>query len=108
MNLQQAMALGTAGLTAMLALMALEHQGVVAGDRGVLVTGATGGVCSIGVALIAAHGYEVTASTGREESHEYLRTLGATTILDRAAVTEPGPVVASRRPPRRSASRPRP
>jgi acrylyl-CoA reductase (NADPH) len=97
MNLGQAMALGTAGFTAMLALIALEHQGVVPGDREVLVTGASGGVGSIAVALLAGHGYKVAAATGRPESHDYLRTLGATTILDRAEAARQGPPLAPER-----------
>ena len=84
LNLQQAMAVGTAGLTAMLSLIALEEHGVVAGDRELVVTGAAGGVGSIAVALLAVHGYNVAASTGRLETHAYLRELGATTIVDRA------------------------
>lgn len=97
MDLEQAMALGTAGFTAMLALLALEHQGVIPGDREVLVTGASGGVGSIAVALLAAHGYKVAASTGRAESHEYMRALGATTILDRADVARETPPLAPER-----------
>jgi acrylyl-CoA reductase (NADPH) len=97
MDLQQAMALGTAGFTAMLALLALEHQGVVPGDREVLVTGASGGVGSIAVALLAGHGYAVAASTGRPESHEYLRTLGATTILHREEAARQRPPLAPER-----------
>jgi acrylyl-CoA reductase (NADPH) len=97
MNLEQAMALGTAGFTAMLALLALEHHGVVPGEREMLVTGASGGVGSIAVALLAAHGYKVAASTGRLGSHEYLRALGATTVLDRAEVAQAGPPLAPER-----------
>jgi acrylyl-CoA reductase (NADPH) len=97
MNLEQAMALGTAGFTAMLALIALEHQGVVPGDRELLVTGASGGVGSIAVALLAGHGYKVAASTGRPDAHEYLRALGATTVLDREEAARQGPPLAPER-----------
>ena len=81
------MAIGTAGLTAMLCVLALERAGVVAGEEGeVLVTGAGGGVGSIAVALLASLGHRVTASTGREELHDYLRGLGAGEIVARSAL----------------------
>ena len=87
LDLKRAMAIGTAGFTAILCLMALEHQGLVPRpeevQKKVLVTGASGGVGSVSVALLAAHGYKVAASTGRPELHEYLRQLGATTIVPR-------------------------
>ena len=82
LGLKEAMAIGTAGFTAMLSLIALEHQGIVVGDREVVVTGAAGGVGSIAVALLSGHGYRVAASTGRAEAHTYLRELGATTIIE--------------------------
>ncbi len=86
---RRAMGIGTAGFTAMLALLALEDHGL-APDRGeVLVTGATGGVGSVAVALLARNGYRVTAATGKADSHDYLRDLGATTIVDRAEIAEP-------------------
>lgn len=111
LNLQQAMAIGTAGFTAMLALMALEGQlksvgskdptrqmdGMAAGDREIVVTGAAGGVGSIAVALLAAHGYRVAASTGRTETHAYLRELGATTIVDRGDLAKETPPLAPQR-----------
>jgi len=97
LNLQQAMAIGTAGFTAMLALMALEDYGIAAGDREMVVTGAAGGVGSIAVALLAAHGYKVAASTGRAETHAYLRELGATTIVDRGDLAKEGPPLAQQR-----------
>jgi acrylyl-CoA reductase (NADPH) len=97
LNLQQAMAVGTAGLTAMLSLIALEDHGITAGDREVLVTGASGGVGSIAVALLAVHGCKVAASTGRVENHAYLRELGAATIVDRAELAQKGPPLASER-----------
>jgi acrylyl-CoA reductase (NADPH) len=84
MSARDAMAIGTAGYTAMLAVMALEHHGLTP-DRGpVLVTGAAGGVGSVAVALLARLGYQVTASTGRREEAEYLKGLGAAEIIDRA------------------------
>jgi putative YhdH/YhfP family quinone oxidoreductase len=83
----QCMAIGTAGQTAMLCVLALERAGVVAGEEGeVLVTGAGGGVGSIAVALLASLGHRVTASTGREELHDYLRGLGAGEIVARSAL----------------------
>ena len=86
LDARRAMAIGTAGFTSMLALMALEERGLapVAGE--VLVTGAAGGVGSIAVALLAAAGYTVAASTGRKETHDYLKALGAKTIIDRAEI----------------------
>lgn len=85
---RQAMAVGTAGLTAMLAVMALEDHGVVP-DRGpVLVTGAAGGVGSVATAILAALGYEVAAVTGRPEQEAYLRELGAARIVPRADLAE--------------------
>jgi acrylyl-CoA reductase (NADPH) len=86
-----AMGLGTAGFTAMLALAALERHGVRPGGRPVIVTGAAGGVGSIAVLLLARAGFEVAASTGRPEAHEYLRALGATTIVDRAILAAAAP-----------------
>jgi acrylyl-CoA reductase (NADPH) len=90
MSPRDAMAIGTAGYTAMLAVMALEHHGVTP-DRGpVLVTGAAGGVGSVAVALLARLGYQVTASTGRrEEVADYLKGLGAAEIIDRSELTGP-------------------
>ncbi len=86
---RRAMALGTAGFTAMMAVMALEDHGL-GPDRGeVLVTGAAGGVGSVAVALLAELGYRVTASTGRAETHDYLKSLGAGTLIDRAELSEP-------------------
>lgn len=83
-----AMAVGTAGLTAMLAVIALEDHGLVPGAGPVLVTGAAGGVGSVAVALLAALGHEVAAVTGRPESEGYLRELGATRIVPRADLAE--------------------
>jgi acrylyl-CoA reductase (NADPH) len=84
-----AMALGTAGFTAMLALAALEQQGLTPNQGPVLVTGAAGGVGSIAVALLAALGYEVAAVTGRSETHDYLTALGAQQLLPREALNAP-------------------
>ena len=86
----QTMAIGTAGYTAMLCVLALEDHGVRPGDGPVLVTGAAGGVGSVAVALLARLGYEVIASTGRAEEADYLTGLGASTIVDRAELSEPG------------------
>jgi len=86
---RQAMAVGTAGLTAMLAIQALEDHGLRP-DRGpVLVTGAAGGVGSVAVAILAKLGYEVAALTGRPETEDYLRGLGATQIVPREELAEP-------------------
>ena len=85
---RQAMALGTAGLTAQLAIMALEESGLAPSAEGeVLVTGAAGGLGSVAVALLSRAGYGVAASTGRANQHEYLRGLGAVTIVDRAELS---------------------
>ena len=89
-TLAEAMAIGTAGYTAMLAVLALEHMGVGAAGPEVLVTGAAGGVGSIAVSVLAKLGYRVVASTGRTETHDYLRSLGAHAIIDRSALTEKG------------------
>ncbi|MDQ6628038.1 MAG: oxidoreductase [Pseudomonadota bacterium] len=80
---RQAMAIGTAGYTAMLCVLALERHGLAAGDGSVLVTGATGGVGSVAVALLARLGFRVVAATGKADQADYLRTLGAAEIIDR-------------------------
>jgi acrylyl-CoA reductase (NADPH) len=86
---RQAMAIGTAGLTSMLALLELERQGLrPGGERPVLVTGGAGGVGSIAILLLAKAGYAVAASTGRPELGDYLRGLGATEIIERAELAE--------------------
>ncbi|QQA41536.1 MDR family oxidoreductase [Pelagovum pacificum] len=85
---RQAMAVGTAGLTAMLALLRLEDQGLQPGQGPVLVTGASGGVGSVAVALLAAAGHEVAAVTGRPDNADYLKDLGATTIVPREDIAE--------------------
>ncbi len=89
LDVKRAMAIGTAGLTAMLCVLALEDH-LVTRDLPILVTGAAGGVGSVAVALLAAGGYQVAASTGRPETYEYLKSLGASEIVDRAALSEPG------------------
>ena len=81
---RQAMALGTAGFTAALSVARLEEAGLTPGSGPVIVTGASGGVGSTAVDILAARGYEVAASTGSADAHEYLRSLGAREILDRA------------------------
>jgi acrylyl-CoA reductase (NADPH) len=83
-----AMAVGTAGFTAMMAVRALEDHGVTPGSGEVLVTGASGGVGSVATAILANLGYNVAASTGRPEQADYLKSLGATTIIDRAELSE--------------------
>ncbi|WP_430469544.1 MDR family oxidoreductase [Thalassospira lucentensis] len=94
----QAMSIGTAGFTSMLAVMALEEQGISPKQDGeVLVTGAAGGVGSVAVSILSALGYRVAASTGRAETHAYLRELGATTIIDRNELTDTSkPLLAER------------
>ena len=87
---RQAMAVGTAGYTAMLCVQALEKHGVGAKDGDVLVTGANGGVGSFAVAILAKRGYRVIASTGRPEEAARLRELGAADIVERATLSEPG------------------
>ncbi|GAB4537238.1 MAG: MDR family oxidoreductase [Ruegeria sp.] len=88
LSTRQAMAVGTAGFTAMLAVMALEDHGLTP-DRGpVLVTGAAGGVGSVATAILANLGYEVAAVTGRPEAGEYLKSLGAATIVPREELNE--------------------
>jgi acrylyl-CoA reductase (NADPH) len=86
LSAKQAMAIGTAGFTAMLAVIALEKHGLKPGAGEVLVTGAAGGVGSIAVSLLAALGYRVAASTGRPELRDYLMGLGAAELIDRAAL----------------------
>lgn len=85
---RQAMAVGTAGLTAMLAVQALEDHGLQPGQGPVLVTGAAGGVGSVATAILAAGGYEVAGVTGRPETADYLKSLGATQIVPRADLAE--------------------
>ena len=94
---RQAMAVGTAGYTAALCVMALQKHGLAPGGGPVLVTGASGGVGSVAVVLLAGLGFEVAASTGRPEQAAYLRELGATTIVERASMAAPGKPLQSER-----------
>lgn len=87
---RQAMAIGTAGYTAMLCVMALERHGVQRGDGEVLVTGATGGVGSVAIALLAKQGFRVVAATGKAAEADYLQQLGAAAVMDRAELASPG------------------
>lgn len=91
----QAAGIGTAGFTAMLAVLALERHGVTTGD--VLVTGASGGLGSFAIALLARAGFTVTAATGRPENDARLRALGATTIIDRSELDRPSRALESQR-----------
>lgn len=97
MTLEQAMQLGTAGITAMLCVLALERYGVLPDDREMVVTGAAGGVGSIAVMLLARRGYNVAASTGRPELEPYMRGLGAKSIVPREELAKPGPPMQSER-----------
>ena len=90
MTTRQAMAIGTAGYTAMLSVLAIERHGVRPGAGDVLVTGATGGVGSIAVALLAKAGHRVVAATGKANEAGYLRELGAADVVDRATLSAPG------------------
>jgi acrylyl-CoA reductase (NADPH) len=92
---QDAMAIGTAGYTAMLCVLALEHGGLTPQRGDILVTGANGGVGSIAIAILSGLGYRIVASTGRPEESEYLRSLGAAEIIDRKALSEPGAPITS-------------
>ena len=94
----QTMAIGTAGLTAMLCVMALEKQGITPEQGPVLVTGASGGVGSYSVSLLARLGYQVIASSGRTSDHTYLiDTLGAASVIDREELSQPGKPLAKER-----------
>ena len=97
MSPREAMAIGTAGYTAMLAVMALERHGIKPDGGAILVTGAAGGVGSVAVALLAKHGYQVIASTGRPQEADYLKTLGAAEVIDRAQLTVPPKPLAKER-----------
>ncbi|HKR39501.1 MAG TPA: MDR family oxidoreductase [Paraburkholderia sp.] len=87
---RQTMAVGTAGYTAMLCILALERHGITPAHGEVLVTGASGGVGSFAIALLTRRGYRVVASTGRLQEAEYLKQLGAVEVIDRASLSEPG------------------
>lgn len=87
---RDAMAIGTAGYTAMLSVLALEHGGLTPQRGDILVTGANGGVGSIAIAILSGLGYRVVASTGRLDEGDYLRSLGAAEVIDRRTLSEPG------------------
>ncbi len=87
---KQAMAIGTAGYTAMLCCLALERHGVTKGQGEILVTGASGGVGSVAVSILSSWGYEVVASTGKMNEADYLKALGAKEVIDRNALSAPG------------------
>jgi len=87
---KQAMAIGTAGYTAMLCVLALEKNGVTTEKGDILVTGATGGVGSVAISILAKLGYQVTASSGRAVHSEYLKSLGAEKVIDRNELSEKG------------------
>ncbi len=89
MTLRQSMGIGTAGFTAMQSVMELERHGLKPGGREVVVTGAAGGVGSVAVAILSRTGYQVVASSGRAELHDYLKALGASAIIDRAVLSSP-------------------
>lgn len=97
LSAKQAMAIGTAGYTAMLCVMALENHGIGPDAGEVLVTGANGGVGSYAIAILAALGYTVVASTGRVDEADYLKGLGASEIIDRNTLSEPGRPLAKER-----------
>jgi len=94
---RQAMAIGTAGYTAMLCVLALERHGVTPADGEILVTGANGGVGSVAIALLAKLGYTVVASTGRVAEAEYLKSLGAADVIDRSELSAPGKPIGKER-----------
>mgnify|MGYP003407896404 CR=1 FL=1 len=97
MSTRQAMAIGTAGYTAMLCVMALEKHGVKPESGEILVTGANGGVGGVAITLLAKLGYNVVASTGRMEEAEHLKALGATAVIDRAELSAPGKAIGKER-----------
>jgi acrylyl-CoA reductase (NADPH) len=94
---RDAMAIGTAGYTAMLSVLALEHGGLTPQRGDILVTGANGGVGSIAIAILSDLGYRVIASTGRLDEGDYLRSLGAAEIIDRRTLSEAGAPIAAER-----------
>ena len=95
LSTKDAMAIGTAGYTAMLSVLALEHGGITPQRGDILVTGANGGVGSIAIAILSGLGYRVIASTGRPEEADYLRELGAAEVIDRHTLSEPGAPLAA-------------
>ncbi|WP_312238573.1 MDR family oxidoreductase [Stenotrophomonas sp.] len=94
---RDAMAIGTAGYTAMLSVLALEHGGLTPDSGDILVTGANGGAGSIAIALLSGLGYRVVASTGRLEESAYLKELGAAEVIDRHTLSAPGAPIAKER-----------
>lgn len=90
LSARDAMVIGTAGYTAMLSVLALEHQGVRPGDGEVLVTGATGGVGSVATAILSQLGYRVVTATGKSDGADFLTALGAVEVIDRSSLGEPG------------------
>lgn len=94
---RQAMAIGTAGYTAMLCVLALEKHGIRPEEGEILVTGANGGVGSVAIALLAKLGYQVVASTGRPQETEHLKSLGATEVIERKELATPGKAIAKER-----------
>jgi len=90
LSTRQAMAVGTAGYTAMLCCLALREQGVEPDSGDILVTGATGGVGSVAISILSGWGYRVTASTGKSTAADYLASLGASAVIDRAELASPG------------------
>lgn len=94
---RQAMAIGTAGYTAMLCVLALEKHGIKPQDGEILVTGANGGVGSVAIALLAKLGYQVVASTGRASEAEHLKALGAAQVIDRSELSAPGKPIGKER-----------
>jgi acrylyl-CoA reductase (NADPH) len=97
LSTKDAMAIGTAGYTAMLSVLALEHGGLTPQRGDILVTGANGGVGSIAIAILSDLGYRVIASTGRPDESDYLRSLGAADVIDRQTLSEAGAPVARER-----------
>jgi acrylyl-CoA reductase (NADPH) len=97
MSARDAAAIGTAGYTAMLCVMALQRHGVTPEQGEIVVTGAAGGVGSVAIALLAKLGFEVVAVTGRASEEDYLKQLGAASIMDRAELSEPGKPLAKER-----------
>ena len=97
MSARDAMAIGTAGYTAMLAVLALERHGLTPASGAIVVTGAAGGVGSVAIAILSKLGYRVIASTGRMSEAEYLKNLGATEVIDRNELTVPAKPLARER-----------
>jgi acrylyl-CoA reductase (NADPH) len=97
LSTRDAMAIGTAGYTAMLAVLALEHGGITPARGDILVTGASGGVGSVSIAVLSDLGYRVVASTGRLEEVDYLRRLGAAEVIDRRTLSAPGKPIGAER-----------